>query len=600
MKKIILLVVALINFVFTNAQTVAGSYLDINNVKAGINADGGLFWDNTNSIFEVPNGSGKRTIYASALWMGGYDSVGQLHLAGQTYRQTGSDFFPGPIDTTGIYGNTYDATWNRVWKINKCAIDAYENWILQGSIGSNPLLSGNTADTAAMEVITNWPAFNMFGQPLAPFVDVNSDGVYDPSSGDVPLIKGDQAIFFVYNDARGTHTQTGGLPLGVEIRGMAYAFSCSNDSAFYNSIFTNYKIINKSATRIDSTFIGNWTDTDIGWYKDDYFGCDVTRGAYYGYNGTAVDGTGQTTAYGATPPAQAVVFLKGPWADPNGIDDPLGTIPNATNCGDGVTDNERLGMSKFMYFNNNTDSINGNPSVGDDSYQYLSGAWRNGTPWTYGGDGTTGSIACDFINPGTSDSSGFGVGGNFNNPIYMPVWDEISENSVPDDRRGLGSYGPFNFLPGATQEIDFAYIYGRATSGGNLASVDVMKNHIDSIRQKFDFAPFNVITGCGCNGTTDINSLAVNNTFSIYPNPVSDNITIEFDLTETKNILIEIKNSLGQTVKTIENSAFSNGKNKTSTKLSRMTIDVSEFSKGLYFLQLQIAKNIMSKKFVKY
>ncbi|MES2138411.1 MAG: T9SS type A sorting domain-containing protein [Bacteroidota bacterium] len=594
MKKKLLLIIAILNFVSTNAQTIAGGLLDINNIKAAINADGGLFWDNTNSIFEAPNGSGKSTIYASGLWMGGYDSIGQLHLAGQTSRQTGTDFFSGPIDTTGIYGTNYDSTWNRVWKINRCAIDTYENWLLQGNIGSNPLLSGPSADTAAMEVIINWPAFNMFGQPLAPFVDVDFNGFYDPSIGDVPLIKGDQAVFFVYNDARGAHTQTGGLPLGVEIQGMAYAFSCSNDTALFNTIFTNYKIINKSSVRIDSAFIGNWTDTDIGWYQDDYIACDVERGAYYGYNGTASDGSGQSAAYGPNPPAQAVLFLNGGWADPNGIDDPLGTLPNATNCGDGITDNERLGMSRFMCFNNNTNPVNGNPIVGDDAYQFLSGAWRNGTPWTYGGDGTTGSIACDYMYPGVSDSSGFGVGGNLYNPILMPVWDEIN---VPGDRRGLGSCGPYTLKPGATQEIDFAYVYGRATSGGNLASVDVMKNHIDSIRQKFASAPFNVIEGCGCNGTTGIKDIAVNNTFTIYPNPVSVKITIEFE-TATSFSSIEIKNVLGQTVKTIDSRAFLNGKNNTSTKIS-MTIDVSEFSKGLYFVQLQGETKILSKIFVK-
>ena len=126
---------------------------------------------------------------------------------------------------------------------------------------------------------------------------MNGDGVYDPiGSGDYPLIKGDQAIFFVYNDAKGTHTETGGLPLGVEIQGMAYAYSCANDSALYNTIFTNNKIVNKSGSRIDSAFIGNFTDTDIGWYNDDFIGCDVKRGAYYGYNGTAIDGAGQASA----------------------------------------------------------------------------------------------------------------------------------------------------------------------------------------------------------------------------------------------------------------------------------------------------------------
>lgn len=79
----------------------------------------------------------------------------------------------------------------------------------------------------------------------------------------------------------------------------------------------------------------------------------------------------------------------------------------------------------------------------------------------------------------------------------------------------------------------------------------------------------------------------------IYPNPAQSQITIEFELSKTKNITIEIKNSFGQTFNTIDSRAFSNGKNK-------IEIDVSEFSKGLYFIQLQSESKIMSTKFAKY
>ena len=84
----------------------------------------------------------------------------------------------------------------------------------------------------------------------------------------------------------------------------------------------------------------------------------------------------------------------------------------------------------------------------------------------------------------------------------------------------------------------------------------------------------------------------------IYPNPAQSQITLEFNFTKTQNTSIEIKNILGQTVKTIDNRAFTNGKNNTSTKLS-MIIDVSEFSKGLYFVHLQSENKIISTKFVK-
>ncbi len=52
------------------------------------------------------------------------------------------------------------------------------------------------------------------------------------------------------------------------------------------------------------------------------------------------------------------------------------------------------------------------------------------------------------------------------------------------------------------------------------------------------------------NSLTGINEFAEHNVqLSIFPNPAKSNFTIEFDLTETKNGSIEIKNILGQTIK---------------------------------------------------
>lgn len=585
MKKSILLLVAVIKIVSANGQAIAGGVLGTNNIRANINSDGTLFMDSSfSSLFEVPQGSGKQTIYAGGLWIGGYDAAGSLKLAAQTYRQTGTDFFPGPVDTAGVYGSSYDSTYNRVWKINKCDIDAYYNWM--SSPEAEPL--PEFQDTTALEVINNWPAFNMYGEPLAPFKDINSDGLYDPTLGDVPLIKGDQAVFFVYNDSRASHTETAAPHLNVEIQGMAYAYNCSEDSALYNTVFTNYKIVNKSAFRIDSAFVGNWTDFDIGYYGDDFVGCDVTRGAYYAYNATAIDGSGQAGAYGANPPAQALVFLKGPFANPNNVDDPQNTYVNALNCGDGITDNERLGMSKFVFFNNNSNSVNGNPGAGDDFYQYLSGSWKDGTLWTFDNDGTNGTVVCDYMFPGTSDPYGYGIGGSITNPVSLSDWDEFSEINAPGDRRGLGSYGPFTLNAGASTEIDFAYVYGRATSGGNLASIAVMKSRIDSVRQKFMSAPDNTIEGCTCNNTiTGIKALQAPVQIVLYPNPVNDNLIISYKTTDERAIA-QIYDATGRMVQKIELSMQ-----------SEHAIAVKVLSRGLYILQIQDGERTVSKRFLK-
>ncbi len=566
MKKFILTILAITSFVSANAQT-PSAYLDINNIKADVFPFGYL------GAFETPKGSAIYTVGASSLWIGGFDASSNLKIAGQTYRQSGVDFWPGPLDLSASTNATTIATYNNVWKLNQCDIDDYTMWLNSGMVGPNPI------DSIAMNTIINWPAVSSFGLPLAPFFDSNTNGIYDPYAGDYPLIKGDQAIFFVFNDNGGVHGETGGGAIGLEIQAMIYEYSCPDDSSLYNTVFANYKIINRSSFTLDSTYIGNWADIDLGSASDDFIGCDVERGAYYCYNGDIIDDnppSGQLP-YGANPPSQGIVFLSGPFKDANGLDDLSALTPNGTNYGDLIVDNERLGMSKFVYYNNDG-TVTGNPSAAVDFYNYLVGNWKDATPWTYGGTGHSTGVACDYMFPGVSDPLGFGT-----NMIPQSPWDETIAGNVPADRRGLGSFGPFTFQPGSIQEIDFAYVYGRATSGGNLASIVVMQERIDSVRQKFN----NGITGCGCASLTGINNYEINNSLSIYPNPASENITINFTST-SKNTSIKIYDATGRLVKNMEN-----------VKSGENTITLNELENGLYLLNLQEGNNSATKRFIK-
>ncbi|MBN8695485.1 MAG: T9SS type A sorting domain-containing protein [Bacteroidetes bacterium] len=471
----------------TKGQNLLGDFLDINNLKMSFSANGGAYFQGIQSpVFEAPKGSGKSTFFARGLWIGGLDVNGQLKLAGQTYENMGSDFYPGPLDATGSTDSATMANYNRVWKITKCGIDHYTNFFTGGSVGPN------TTDVQTMDVITNWPAFAPDGHALAPFNDIYANGVYEPYLGETPMIKGDEAIFFVFNDNGGLHNATGGNPIGIEVHGMAYAYSCTNDSALYNTIFVDYTIINKSSNQLDSTYIGNWTDFDIGGGQDDYIASDVARSAYYGYNGDSIDdggGQGQPM-YGINPPAQAVVFLEGPYQDPDGVDNPPVYSDWGNNHGNGIIDDERLGMSTFMFYNNDF-TPTGNPVIANDFYNYMTATWKNGTHLTYGGNGNSGSINCNYFYPGTTDPLGIGTSFNPQTP-----WSEESTQNVPSDRRAIGTFGPFTLQPNGIQKVSFAYVYARTNNGSNLTSVNLLKERIDSIRQKFSAPDLT----CGCNG----------------------------------------------------------------------------------------------------
>src|SRR3989344_1992955 len=102
MKKnhAIILIVVLISNLFGNSAQSQTSFdtLDVNNIHAGFNASGDLFY-NINT-FGTPITTSSNTIAFSAanLWIGGFDPAGNLNISAQTYRQTGSDFWPGPLD----------------------------------------------------------------------------------------------------------------------------------------------------------------------------------------------------------------------------------------------------------------------------------------------------------------------------------------------------------------------------------------------------------------------------------------------------------------------------------------------------------------------
>ncbi|MDF2435978.1 MAG: hypothetical protein K0Q95_354 [Bacteroidota bacterium] len=573
MKKITIFILSMVLHAGVIAQGVASDYLDINNIKARVNASGDLFWDIMNGQFEVPKNSGAGTIYADNLWIGGIDAGNQLKIAAQTYRQNGVDFWPGPLNSSAAADSTTGLTFNRVWKLNRCDIEAFHTWVTEGQP------AGFSIDSLALNTIQTWPAVNpLSGAPLAPFFDYNQDGMYDANAGDYPLIKGDQAAFFVYNDRAAVHTSTNGNAIGLEIQTMVYEYNCP-DSSLQNSIFVNYKIVNKSSFSLNNAFIGKWTNFDVGNANDDYVGCDVTRGAYYGYNGDSND----DGFYGQHPGAQGVVFLRGAYLDPNFIDDAASDSPNGIGYGDLIVDNEYLGMTRFMKYNNDNHPVCGNPVFAPDYYNYLSGRWKDGSPWTYGGNGMGPGTACDFQYPGDSDPSGFGIHGG----MALSPWDESIAGNPASDRIALAATGPFQFAAGEIQEVEFAYVFGRDyNTFGAAAGVQVMKDRVDSIRLKYSTG----IVSCGCSTTT----LGVSNEslaavkFNIYPNPANETLNIRYTSMANEPVLIELYNIQGMLL----NKMVINSKGETN-------ISIADLTPGLYLLKASDGNSTSVQRFVK-
>src|SRR6187401_2934231 len=72
------------NNTFANCnKSTAQTDLDINNIRTKIFINGDMWWDLIGTAtYEIPKGSGKHSLFAGALWIGGYERIsGNLRTA---------------------------------------------------------------------------------------------------------------------------------------------------------------------------------------------------------------------------------------------------------------------------------------------------------------------------------------------------------------------------------------------------------------------------------------------------------------------------------------------------------------------------------------
>ena len=428
--------------------------LDINNVRARLRSGGDLWWDGNNARYIVPNvdpASGQpevSSLFAGGIWLGAFDDGGNLILAAQTYRQTGNDYWTGPLNTTtGTIEKADCEKWDRFFKVYGADIDALRADYFAPDPATGQ--SDQTIDTRPARNILGWPGrgnpyfaeiygFELPDQDLAPFIEPpgSEDGIYDPYDGDHPVIEvvgcipdyfnpvyADQMEWWVYNDNGNIHTNTNGQPMFMEIHGLAFGYRTTD--AINNMTFYRYKLLNRNNLALNDTYFTLWSDPDLGCYLDDYIGVDTITGMGYVYNADANDdatcGTGGLGYGAAKIPALGVDYFRGP-------------LDSAGN---------QLGLSSFAYFENSNDPVRGNPGSAIQHYRLMSGLWLDGRPISRGGTGDNGFGAAKFPY----------VFYSFPNESGAGVWSMCSEAITGADYRFLHTSGPFVLLPGATNEL---------------------------------------------------------------------------------------------------------------------------------------------------
>ena len=314
-------------------------------------------------------------------------------------------------------------------------------------------------------------------------VDSLIAGNYDEPGCGEPTTPADQVMWTSYNDLDKTQSLRfeGSEPTGLEIQVTGFAYKRTD--AMGNCYFKRIKISNKGgvdlgtgtkgAFYLDSMYVCQWSDIDLGYASDDLAGCDSARSLGYVYNGQAVDNV--YVKFGLPPPASGYDFLAGPTIAGTATDSAVVDFKR-------VYGKKNLPMTGFSYFSagsNYTDPpfadwptgtgrwwnmLRGFAPLGtitDPPVPYNYPSWWYPTKFPLSGDPTLGFKTGNFID-GEGTTSSFVLG----------------------DRRILLNTGPFQMNPGDVQELYVGYACG--IGADRMSSVSVLKANDNAVQTTFD------------------------------------------------------------------------------------------------------------------
>ncbi|MEM8486878.1 MAG: T9SS type A sorting domain-containing protein [Bacteroidota bacterium] len=511
------------------------AYLDAGNVRARILNNGGLFWRGSPHVYEI---DGTDAIFAAGIWIGGMIND-TLHTAASRYGPW--EFWAGPLDDLG--NPPADCSiYDQIWEIRTKDFQLYFE---TDSISTN---------------LQNWP-----WQLGAPVVDGDGNpNNYNLQGGDLPELLGDQRLWWIMNDRGNIHEATNTAPLGIEVHATAFAFA--NPTTLGNITFYEYNIINKNSAPITETYVGLFSDVDLGNFDDDFVGSDSLNHLGFAYNSDNFDEGGE--GYGNAPPAIGFTFTETLLADDDGLD----------NNRDGSIDEagEMLGVTSMMNYYGGG-GVNGDPQHGPDYYNLMKALHKDDMPILLGYRGYPhrNSVPPDF----PRETTRFFFPGD---PVTKAFWSEFNLDNQgtaenPADRRFVTSTGPFTIARGDTVTIRPAIIWSRGND--HLDSITVLRKDTRAVRRAStslyasrtpQSIPTPEIPEKGFVLGFDQN----------FPNPFSESTTIQYSLPQSMQVKLAIYNVLGQEISVLVNTRQEAG-------IYSVDFEAKNLPAGVYFAKAQ-------------
>jgi len=291
---------------------------NVNNISFWVQADGTsgrnpLDESKPGAVF--PRGTARIFFADGILWGGLVNDLIEPRL-----RVGGSMYFSGNVEgailgeRTGIAEDPA-STDVRIWRIR-------DDWatadLLQDAAEFFDLDISTVSEDQIEEVRAQyrtdwdeWPAAKG-----APYYDDNSDGIYDPTIDRPGIANADQVVWFVANDIDSLITAQffGSPPIGIEHQVTIWGYA--NEGIIGNIIFRRNRLIYKGTkttpvdATIDSMYISQWSDVELGDFGDDWAGFDTLLNTAYVYNITEIDD--QFIKFGLAPPSVGYTLIQGP------------------------------------------------------------------------------------------------------------------------------------------------------------------------------------------------------------------------------------------------------------------------------------------------
>lgn len=388
--------------------------LEANNISTWFSNDGEFNRNPSsgNSGFQWPKGFHTYARYASGLWIGA--KVGDDTLI--AVSQYDSEYLPGYVDDSGNPNGKEDPAF-RIY-----------------SFGGNITLSSDYG---------KWP----FQQ-----------GAYADKTGK-PFMMGDQTMFYSYTDGYPeSHNVNSGTtePLKAQILQTNWSYKGDNlYGVLGNTVFTEYRIINRSGRQWKNFHAGLWSDDDLGDANDDAVGSDSLLDMVYMYNFDNNDPN-----YGTAPPAVAFQILRG--MDVPGEGDTAVFFDPPTSGNLRIIPGRKLSRSLAALCVYKYHPLYGEPSDFRNTYRLLQGKGIGDTFW---------------VNPQNGNITRYSFSGD---PESNTGW----LSNFSGDNRLIICNGPADLNPNDTQKIITAQLIARG--GNNRISVSILKYYAACIRRFYE------------------------------------------------------------------------------------------------------------------